>query len=108
DLVIVTGMTLRRAHKANAAVSMLVVVPSDELTGPTACSCQVGEAGGWELRSILRRTEQRFDERVVITHARSRVRGLDAQPVQHGQHRRRFHCRAVVAVENGLSLERMD
>jgi hypothetical protein len=79
----VTRMALCRAHKANAAVSMFVVVPSDELTRPVACSLQIGEAGRRELRPIFRRPEQRLDECVVIAHARPRGRRLDTQPVQH-------------------------
>jgi hypothetical protein len=44
----------------------------------------------------------------LAEYTRPRVRGLDAQPVQHGEHRCRFHRRAIVAVENGLSRERME
>lgn len=55
-----------------------------------------------ELRPVLHRPEQRLDERVVTAHARSRVRGFDAQPVQHGEHRRPFIVAPLSPWRTGL------
>jgi hypothetical protein len=43
DRVIVAGMALSRAHVANAAVAMLMVVPMHEAGRPGARLVQVGE-----------------------------------------------------------------
>lgn len=43
-----------------------------------------------------------LDEGVVVAHARTRVRGLDAEPVQHGQHRGGLECGGVVVVSHGI------
>ncbi|EHP40114.1 hypothetical protein OR16_27497 [Cupriavidus basilensis OR16] len=43
NLVVFAGVTLRRAHIADAAVPMLVVVPVDEIRRPGARRGQIGE-----------------------------------------------------------------
>ena len=62
DGAIVAGMALRRADAADAAVSMLDVVPINEADGPCARRVQVGEslgrgtrAGTWRYGTSSRR-----------------------------------------------------
>ena len=83
DLLIVTRMALCRAHEANAAVSMFVVVPSDELTSPGSCCLQIGEAGRRELRPILRRPEQRVPGEMLITRQGVCRRGRSSPIAMH-------------------------
>jgi len=108
DRVIVAGMTLCRADVADAAVAVLDVVPAHEVRRPGPRLVQIDEALGREIRPVLGGAEQRLREGVVVAHARARVRGLDAQPVQHRQHRRRLERGAVVAVKHRLVGQRRD
>lgn len=64
DVVIMTSMALCRTHKGNAAVSMFVVVPSDELTSPGSCCLQIGETGCPGPAADTSLFEQRLHERV--------------------------------------------
>lgn len=70
DVPIDTSMTLRRADVSNAAVAMLVVVPTHEVCSSLTCVLQIDEAARRKLGSILRRAKQAFHEGVVIAHAR--------------------------------------
>jgi transposase-like protein len=98
---ICAAMTLGRGDVADAAVAVLIVVPTHEFSCPGACGVEVGEAPGRELRTVLGGAEQRLRIGVVIAHAGPRVRRLDAQPVQHSQHRGGLQRGAVVAVQHG-------
>ena len=53
-----------------------------------------------EFRPVLGGAEQRLGEGIVVAHPWPRVRRLDAEPVQHGQHRRGLQGRAVVTVQH--------
>ena len=86
DRVVFAGMSLRRADVADAAVSMVDVVPMDEGHRPAARLLQVGEALDRELRPVLRRPDQRLGIRIVVAHPRAGVGRLHPEPVQHGQH----------------------
>ena len=55
-----------------------------------------------ELRAVLGRSEQRLGKRVVITHPGTRIRGLDDQPVEHGQHRGGFRVEPLSHCSAGL------
>ena len=81
DLVVMLFVSCRRAHVANAAVQVRVVVPVHELRRPVLRRLQISKAARRELGPVLGRAEQRLDKGVVIAHARTRVRGLDAEPV---------------------------
>lgn len=87
DRVIAAFMPRGRADIADAAVQMLMVVPMHELRRPVARGLHVCKAARRELGAVLGSAQQRFDKGVVIAHVRTRVRRLDAEPVQHGQHR---------------------
>ena len=108
DLVVAPRMSLHRAHVADSAVTVIVVVPGHELTRPAARILEACKARGRELWSIFRRAEQRLHKGVIVAHPRPRVRGCDAQPVQHREHRRGFHGRAVVPVKDGFLRHRVD
>src|SRR5574340_1510663 len=84
---IVPCVALSRADVTNAAVTVIEVVPVGEASGPGASLVEVGKALGGKLGAIFGSTKQRFGIGVVVTHARSGVRGFDAQPVEHRQHR---------------------
>ena len=105
--VIATGMTLCRGDIADAAVPVLEIVPLHELHRPLPGSCQIGEPLERELGTIFRGSEQRLGEGVVIAHARARVGRPDAEPMQHGQHRRGLQAGAVVTVQHGARRHRM-
>jgi hypothetical protein len=68
DLAVAPVMPLRRTHVADAAVTMLVVVPVHESTRPCSCGLEVGKADGRELRAVLRGAKQALDEGVVVAH----------------------------------------
>lgn len=69
DRDVVAFMALCRADVADAAVPVIVVVPMHELARPLARGAQIRKALFWELRPVLRRAEQAFDEGVVVAHA---------------------------------------
>ena len=94
-------MSLRRAHVANAAVAVLDVVPINEAAGSLPRGLEIPEANCRELGSVFRGAEQHFGVRVVAD-ARSRVRRLDPEPMQHGQNRGGLERGSVVAVQHGL------
>jgi hypothetical protein len=58
--MIVAGMTLRRRHVADAAMTMLEVVPLHETGSLDASSVQVLEACDRKLRPVLRGSEERL------------------------------------------------
>src|SRR5208283_1750516 len=100
-------MALRRGDVANAAVPVLVVVPPYEPHRPQPGGVEIGEPFERELRPILCCAEQRLGEGVVIAHPWARVGWLDAEPMQHGQNRRRLQGCAVVAVQHRTRRHRM-
>ena len=61
---ILVGMTSRRGHVADGAVTMLFVVPVDEAHGPFPRRVEIGEAFDRELRPVFRGAEQSFGVRV--------------------------------------------
>src|SRR4051812_12151265 len=93
-------MTLRRGDVADAAVAVFLIVPMDEARRPLSGGVQIGEPLERELRAILRGTEQCFGESIVVTHARTRVGWLNAEPMQHGENRRCLQSCAVVAMQH--------
>src|SRR5271166_1610590 len=95
---ILPGMTLRRGDVADAAVAVLLIIPMYEARRPLSGGVQIDEPLERELRPILRCAEQCLSESIGITNARTRVGWLDAEPMQHGQNRRRLQGCAVVAV----------
>src|SRR4051812_15993510 len=78
---ILPGMTLRRSDVADGAVAVLVIVPVREAHRPLSGGVQIGEPLERELRAILHCSEQCLGESIVITHARTRVGWLDAEPM---------------------------
>ena len=70
-------VALRRTDITDPAMPMIVVVPLRKALTSTPRLRQTGKAFGWELRSILRRAKQRLGKRVVVAHARTRVRRLN-------------------------------
>ncbi len=66
DAAIIARMPLRRRDVADAAVAMLVVVPTHEVRRPLTRVSQISEAVIGELRSVLRRAEQALHEGVVV------------------------------------------
>jgi hypothetical protein len=97
DRVIFTLMALRRADVADAAVAMLDVVPVHETAGPGAGGLQILEAPRRKLWAVLGGAEERFGVGVVVADPGPRVGGLDAQPVEHRQHRGGLERRAADA-----------
>ncbi len=106
DCMIFPCMALRRTDIANTTMTMTEVVPTHEARRPDACFVDVGKALGGELGPVLGRAKQRLGVGVVVAHARPGVRGLDAQPFEHRQDRRRLERGAVVAVQHRLGAER--
>ena len=97
--VIFTAVALGRADVLDAAVAVIVVVPMHELRRPGSGLIEAGKALGRELRPVLGGAKQRLGIGVVVAHPWPRVRGLDTQPVEHGQHRSRFQSRSIVTVQ---------
>ena len=58
----------------------------------------------WGIQAVFCGAKQRLGLGVVVADARPRVRGLDAQPLQHRQHRRRLQRAAVVAMKHLLGV----
>jgi hypothetical protein len=105
---ILAGMTLRRGDVADGAMAVLVAVPLHKTNRPLPCGVKVGQPFGRELRPILRGAKQRLGKGVILAHPRPRVRRLDAEPVQHGRHRRCLQGGAVVAMQDRACRHRMD
>jgi hypothetical protein len=79
-------------------VSVAGVVPMNKPRSPMSCLVQRSGALARELSPALDRSDQAFNEGVVIADTGHGERGSDAQPVQHGQHRGGLHGRAAFAV----------
>ena len=73
-----------------------------EVGGPSTRSLKADEAPGGELRAVLGCAKQRLRVGAVIAHPGSRVRGFDAQPVEHRQHRGGLERRAVITMQSGV------
>ena len=58
--MILAPMTLGGGDEANAAVTMLMVVPGDKVTHPESCSVEVSKAALRPLRTVFQRSEQRL------------------------------------------------
>ena len=83
---------------------MIHVLPVYEVGGPSTRSLKADEAPGGELRAVLGCAKQRLRVGVVIAHPGSRVRGFDAQPVEHRQHRGGLERRAVVTMQTRVDI----
>ena len=95
-------MALRRGDVSDAAVPMFEVVPAHEVAPPDSGIFKVGEAARREFGAVLRRLVERLHESVVVRDARARLRWLDAQPVQNGEHRGGLERAAVGAMQHRL------
>ena len=104
DGLVFAFMALLRADVADAAVAVIEVVPVDQFSRLGPGVIQAGEALGGELRPVFCGAKQRLGIGVVVADARPRVRGLDAQPLQHRQHRRGLQRGAVVAMKHLLGV----
>lgn len=89
-------------------MSVIDVVPVYEVGGPSTLSLKADEAPGGELRAVLGCAKQRLRVGVVIAHPGSRVRGFDAQSVEHRQHRGGLERRAVVPCKAALTVGHSD
>ena len=69
-------MALRRRHKANGAMPMLVVVPLHEIGDPLTSAAQVGKRFQRELRPIFQGFEQRFRSKWLAPPHRQRVAAM--------------------------------
>src|SRR5690606_25530628 len=69
DGSILSSMTLRWGHVADATVEVFAVVPLHEAASPLTCGLQVSKALGRELRPVLCRLEERFNEGVIVRDA---------------------------------------
>src|SRR3954465_2615176 len=107
DGAVSAGMALRRGDVADAAV-MMVVVPEHEGSGPLPRFGEVGKAPARELRAVLGGAEQRFGVGIIVADPGPRMRGRDAEPVQHGGDGGCLHARAVVAVQHRAGGAGMD
>ena len=97
---VVPGVALCGSDVSDATVPMLIVVPVGKAHCPVPGGLQICKPTGGEVGSIFGRSEQRFGKGIVVADPRTRVGGLDAEPVQHGEHGGGLHCGAVVAVQH--------
>src|SRR6202034_1251199 len=95
---ILADMTLCWGDVADTTVPVFVVVPLHKPNRPLPRGVEVGKAFGRELRPILHGAKQRLGKGIVIAHPWPRVGRLDAEPVQHRQHRRGFQSSAIVGM----------
>ena len=66
-------MTLGWAHKADGAVTVLVVVPVRQLCDPTPRGQQAFKPANRHLRKVFQTSEGRFEIEVVVTDRRAAV-----------------------------------
>ena len=92
----------------NATVAMLKVVPAHETHGPGPSRVKRFKPFARKLGTVLGGPEQRLRVGIVITHPWTGIGRFDAQPLQHGQHRRGPERGAVVAVQDGLDVQSGD
>ena len=83
-------------------MAVLIVVPLTKPPGPLPGGVAIGKSAGGEVGPVFGGAEQRLGEGIVVADPRARIGRLDAQPVQHRQHRRRLQRGAVVAVQHRL------
>ena len=102
DGVVFARMALSGGNIADATVAMLAIVPTHKVMAPGARRFQIGKAMRREFRAVFGNLEQRFNEGVIVRHSRTRIRRLDAQPVEHGQHGGGLEGAAVVAMKHGF------
>ena len=95
DCVIAPFMALSRTDITNTTMTMIKVAPTHVAGRLGAGAVEVGKAPGGELGPVLGRAKQRLGVGVVVAHARSGVRGLNSQPVEHHRYRRRLERVAV-------------
>ena len=99
------GMSLRGTDAANGTVAMAMVVPLHERTRPFSGLIEVREAPRRELRPVLCGTA--LLQSVVVTDARTGVGGREAQPMHLDRRRDCLEHRAVIPVQHGLVVQRM-
>ena len=68
--MILPHMSAGRADIPDAAVQMIVVVPTHELRSPLLGSLTAWKAAARELRTVLGGAEQALDKRIVVTDPR--------------------------------------
>ena len=73
DRAVFAGVTLSGADVADAAVAIVVVVPTHERCRPGPGRVEISEARLRELRAVLRRSEQRLGVGVLIAYAEAGV-----------------------------------
>src|SRR5665811_1453167 len=105
DVCIFSSMPLCRTDILNTTVTMLKVIPMNEVHGPSASSFKSFKPLDRKLGTILGRPEQRLRVGVVIAHPWTGIRRFDPQPLQHAQHRRGLECGAVIPVQDGLDVQ---
>ena len=78
-------VTLCRGNEANAAVTMLMVVPGDEVTYPASRCIQAFKAVFWPLRTVFQRPEQRLRIWIVVADPGPGSGWGDPQIIELGQ-----------------------
>ena len=64
-------MALRRGDVADAAVTVLVVVPVHEIGRPLPRRGEIGKARGGEVRAVLGGAEQRLGIGIIVADPRA-------------------------------------
>ena len=91
-----------RGQEADAAVSMLAVVPVEKGAAMGAAVLRGAEALG-KVGPVLERLELRLGERIVVRDARPRVALRDAEVGVEMGHHLRGHRRPTVSVDRELT-----
>src|SRR6478609_245127 len=79
---------------------MLAVVPSHEVSDPSARRIEGGEGLSGKSRSVLEGPEDRFADGVVVAHPRPAEGRRDTEALERGEHRGALHWAAVVGVKD--------
>ncbi len=80
DGVILAAVALTRGNVADAAVTVLIVVPTYEFSCPGPSGVEVGEALGGELGAVLGGAEQRLGVGVGVSKQLHPMVQLSTEP----------------------------
>ena len=97
EAFVLTSMALRGSDEGDAAVTMLLVVPSYEPGDPGRGVLEAFEGLVGEARVSLDGAEDGLGKGVVVADPRSREGAADAEGLQRCDHRRPFHRAPVGA-----------
>ncbi len=95
DVICLPAMSLRRRHKLQPAVLVILVVPAYKFVHPGLCLLHAAERFARVVRPVFAGPEERFCVRIIVAHPRPAERRRHTQILQRRQHGGTLHRAAV-------------